>query len=134
MAEPQPSQIQEGDQAPSAIPGSKKSETAVLNSLDSQSTELKPTNTTSTAALGKAMKNLNLSSDGNSEVKDVKVDMADAILLVSAKDHPSERNENMLSDGVSQAEHLDISRARALELLKANDADPVKAMRAWVAT
>jgi hypothetical protein len=85
MAEPQPSQIQEGDQAPSAIPGSNKSETAVLNSLDSQSTELKSTNTTSTAALGKAMKGLSLSSDGNSEVKNVKVDMADAILLVSAK-------------------------------------------------
>jgi hypothetical protein len=85
MAESQPSQIQEGDQAPSAIPGSNKSETAALNSLDSQSTELKSTNTTSTAALGKAMKNLTLSSDGNSEVKNVKVDMADAILLVSAK-------------------------------------------------
>jgi hypothetical protein len=33
---------------------------------------------------------------------------------------------------VLQAEHLDISRASAMELLKANDADPVKAMRAWV--
>jgi hypothetical protein len=32
------------------------------------------------------MKNLSLSSDGNSEVKNAKVDMADAILLVSAKD------------------------------------------------
>ncbi|KAI4852152.1 hypothetical protein E4T44_01674 [Aureobasidium sp. EXF-8845] len=111
MAELQPSQIQEGDQAPSAIPGSNKSENAVLKSLDKQATELKSTNTASTAALGKAMKNLNLSSDGKSEVKNVKVEMADAILL---------------------AEHLDISRASAMELLKANDADPVKAMRAWV--
>jgi hypothetical protein len=85
MAEPQPSQIQEGGQAPSAIPGSNHSETAVLNSLDKQATELKSTNTASTAALGKAMKNLNLSNDGKSEVKNVKVDMADAILLVSAK-------------------------------------------------
>jgi hypothetical protein len=41
---------------------------------------------------------------------------------------------NILSDGVSQAEHLDIPRARALELLKENNADPVKAMRAWVTT
>jgi hypothetical protein len=40
----------------------------------------------------------------------------------------------MLSDGVSQAEHLDISRARAMELLRENNADPVKAIRAWVAT
>jgi hypothetical protein len=85
MAEPQPSQIQEGDQAPSAIPGSNKSETAALNTLDSQSTDLKSISTASTAALGKAMKNLNLSSDGNSEVKNVKVDMADAVLLVCAK-------------------------------------------------
>ncbi|KAI4852463.1 hypothetical protein E4T44_01467 [Aureobasidium sp. EXF-8845] len=113
MAEPQPSQIQEGDQAPSAIPGSNNSENAVLNSLDKQAAELKSTNTASTAALGKAMKNLDLSSDGKSENKNVKVDMSDAILL---------------------AEHLDISRASAMELLKANDADPVKAMRAWVST
>lgn len=36
--------------------------------------------------------------------------------------------------GISlQAEHLDVSRTRATELLKANDADPIKAMRAWVA-
>jgi hypothetical protein len=90
MAEPQPSQIQEGDQAPSAIPGSNKSENAVLNSLDKQATELKSTNTASTAALGKAMKNLNLSSDGKSEVKNVKVEMADAILLVSTRDRFSE--------------------------------------------
>jgi hypothetical protein len=84
MAEPQPSQIQEGDQAPSAIPGSNKSETAVLNSLDKQATDAK-SNTASTAALGKAMKDLNISSDGKSEIKNVKVDMADAILLVSEK-------------------------------------------------
>jgi hypothetical protein len=44
-----------------------------------------------------------------------------------------DRDGDMLSDGVLQAEHLDISKARATELLKANDADPVKAMRAWVA-
>jgi hypothetical protein len=88
MAEPQPSQIQEGDQAPSAIPGSNKSENAVLNSLDNH---LQSTSTASTAALGKAMKNLSISSDGNSEVKNVKVDMADAILLVCAK-HWSSRS------------------------------------------
>jgi hypothetical protein len=83
MAEPQPSQIQEGDQAPSAIPGSDKSETAALNSLDHQSADLKSTNTASTAALGKAMKNLNIASDTNSEAKNVKVDMTDVVLLVS---------------------------------------------------
>jgi hypothetical protein len=62
----------------------------VLKSLDKQATELKSTNTASTAALGKAMKNLNLSSDGKSEVKNVKVEMADAILLVSTRDRFSE--------------------------------------------
>jgi hypothetical protein len=83
MAEPQPPQIQEGDQAPSAIPGSNKSETAALNSLGHQSADLKSTNTASTATLGNAMKNLNISGDTNSETKNVKVDMADVILLVS---------------------------------------------------
>jgi hypothetical protein len=94
MAEPQPSQIQEGDQAPSAIPGSNKSENAVLNSLDHQTSDLK-SNTASTAALGKAMKDLNLSSDGKSEVKNVKVDIADAILLVSVEDWVLETSMRM---------------------------------------
>lgn len=85
MAEPQPSQIQEGDQAPSAIPGSNKSETAALNSLDNQATDLKSTNTASTAALGKAMKDLNITSEDKQESKNVKVDMADVVLLVSLK-------------------------------------------------
>ncbi|KAI4731112.1 hypothetical protein E4T49_00919 [Aureobasidium sp. EXF-10728] len=112
MAEPQPTQIQEGDQAPSAIPGSNKSESAALNSLDNQSATSKSTNTASTAALGKAMKNLNIASDEKSGAKNINVNMADVVLL---------------------AENLDVSRARATELLKANDADPVKAMRAWIA-
>ncbi|CAD0087930.1 unnamed protein product [Aureobasidium vineae] len=112
MAEPQPTQIQEGDQAPSAIPGSNRSETAALNSLDNQSADSKSTNTASTAALGKAMKDLDIASEEKSEAKNVKVEMADVVLL---------------------AENLDVSRARATELLKANEADPIKAMRAWVA-
>jgi len=86
MAEQQPSEIREGDQAPSAIPGSNKSETAALNSLDSQSTDTKSANTASTAALGKAMKNLNLSNNEKSEVRNVKVELADVVLLVSARD------------------------------------------------
>lgn len=94
MAEPQPSEIHEGDQAPSAIPGSNKSETAALNSLDNQSAELKSANTASTAALGKAMKNLNIASEDKPESKNVKVDMADVVLLVSLKSpHRCERRE-----------------------------------------
>lgn len=132
MAEPQPSQIQEGDQAPSAIPGSSKSETAALNSLDNQATDTKTANTASTAALGKAMKNLNISNDKKSEVKNIKVDLADVVLLVSTKTQKRRLEKSMLNDGVLQAENLDISRAKATDLLKANDADSVKAMRAWV--
>ncbi|KAI5244110.1 hypothetical protein E4T47_03830 [Aureobasidium subglaciale] len=108
MAEPQPSQIQEGDQAPSAIPGVAKSETAALESLSS--TNNSSSATTSTAALGKAMKNLDIKDTGKVDVKNIKVDMTDVVLL---------------------ADNLDVSRARATELLKSNDADPVKAMRAW---
>jgi len=85
MTEPQPSEIKEGDQAPSAIPGSNKSETAALNSLDSQSTDTNSANAASTAALGKAMKNLDLSNNEKQEVKNIKVDLADVILLVSVK-------------------------------------------------
>lgn len=135
MAEPQPSEIHEGDQAPSAIPGSNKSETAALNSLDNQSAELNSTNTASTAALGKAMKNLNISNEDKPEPRNLKVDMADVVLLVSLKSH--HRYEDMnggrnAKELYLQAENLDVSRTKATELLKANDADPVKAMRAWV--
>ncbi|KAI5201304.1 hypothetical protein E4T39_05307 [Aureobasidium subglaciale] len=110
MAEPQPSQIQEGDQAPSAIPSVAKSETAALESLSS--TDNSSSTTASTAALGKAMKNLDLKDSTKVDAKNVKVDMADVVLL---------------------ADNLDVSRARATELLKNNDANPVKAMRAWFA-
>lgn len=135
MAEPQPSKIQEGDQAPAAIPGSNKSETAALNSLDNQSTELKSTNTASTAALGKAMKNLNIANEDKPQSKNVKVDMADVVLLVSVNRATiNHRWRGRNAKGVYlQAENLDVSRAKATELLKGNDADPVKAMRAWVA-
>ena len=36
------------------------------------------------------------------------------------------------NDSSLQAEHLDMSRAKATELLRANDANAVKAMKAWV--
>lgn len=85
MAEPQPAQVQEGDQAPAAIPGSNKSETAALSSLDNQSTDTKPANTASTAALGNAMKKLNISNNEKSEVKNVKVELKDVILLVGGR-------------------------------------------------
>ncbi|KAI5236662.1 hypothetical protein E4T42_09386 [Aureobasidium subglaciale] len=111
MAEPQPPQIQEGDQVASAIPGVAKPETAALESLSS--THNSSSTTTSTAALGKAMKNLDLKDSSKPDVKNLKVDMADVVLL---------------------ADNLDVSRVKATELLRSNDADPVKAMRAWFTT
>ena len=41
-------------------------------------------------------------------------------------------NDMLTNSTIPQVENLDISKTTATELLKAHDADPVKAMRAWI--
>ncbi|GAB7355846.1 hypothetical protein MBLNU459_g6508t1 [Dothideomycetes sp. NU459] len=119
MAEPQPSNVREGDQAPESVPSSAedRKQEAAMSSLDA-----KAETTTTKAdkdALGKAMQNLG-GGDASGpkegkpveQKKAVKVDLADVTLLV---------------------EHLDVNKQKATELLRAHDADAVKAMTAWLA-
>lgn len=81
MAEPQPSQIHEGDQAPSAVPGSNKSEAAALDSLDRQTDTTTASKSGDAKALGQAMQKLDVAD--KSKPKDVKVEAGDVGLLVS---------------------------------------------------
>lgn len=89
MAEPQPPNVQEGDQAPESVPSSTedRKQEAAMSSLDTKA----DTDTATKAdkdALGKAMQNLGGDASGNKDEKPVeqkqvvKVDAADVKLLV----------------------------------------------------
>lgn len=102
MAEPQPSTVQEGADAPDVVPASKEDRkaAAALSSLDANSTEdVKPKKETDLKALSEAMKNLDMTAPkpkpaGTSAVakkeeapkKLIKVDAADVTLLVCTPD------------------------------------------------
>ncbi|KAI5370400.1 Putative nascent polypeptide-associated complex subunit alpha-like, UBA domain-containing protein [Septoria linicola] len=127
MAEPQPSNVQEGADAPDVVPASKEDRkaAAALSSLDANPTEDgKPKKETDLKALSEAMKNLDMTAAkpkpaGTSAVakkeeapkKLIKVDAADVTLLV---------------------DQLDLSKTKATDLLRAHDADALKAIKAWV--
>lgn len=102
MAEPQPSNVQEGADAPDVVPASKEDRkaAAALSSLDANPTEdVKPKKETDLKALSEAMKNLDMTAakpkpTGASTVakkeeapkKLIKVDAADVTLLVGTFD------------------------------------------------
>ncbi|KAF2089203.1 hypothetical protein K490DRAFT_64413 [Saccharata proteae CBS 121410] len=114
MAEPQPQGVHEGAEAPPAPTSAEDRKTAAaLSSLDAQNeTETATKQEVDTEALGKAMDNLNVKEEKKAETKKVvKVDAADVALLV---------------------EQLELPKAKATELLKSHDANPVKAMIAFV--
>ncbi|KAK0938314.1 hypothetical protein LTR29_010071 [Friedmanniomyces endolithicus] len=127
MAEPQPSNITEGADAPDALPANAEDRKAAqaMSSLDIKGGEddVAPKKEMDLKALNDAMKNLGTAqgqttpSSGAAARKEeapkklVKVDQADVALL---------------------ADQLDLSKTKATELLRAHDADAVKAMTAWV--
>ncbi|KAK4552235.1 hypothetical protein LTR86_010589 [Recurvomyces mirabilis] len=126
MAEPQPSNIQEGADAPDVLPANAEDRKAAqaMSSLDNRATENDaPKKEVDLKALNDAMKNLGVAQEQKSSSAGaakkteaakkplVKVDQVDVALLV---------------------EQLDISKTKATELLRAHDADAVKAMTTWV--
>ncbi|KZF26186.1 hypothetical protein L228DRAFT_7186 [Xylona heveae TC161] len=140
MAEPQPSSVHEGattgaeideNEATSNIPKSAedRATAAAMSSLDTRGAEeesVAPSKQLDSEALGKAMKNLNVSGGAApakatggaaatappaEKKKAVKVDQADVTLLT---------------------EQLSLAKPKATELLKAHDGDAVRAMRAFV--
>ena len=141
MAEPQPTNIAEGDQTTPAVPASDAAEdrkaAAAMSAMDTRGAEEGAASAEGAKknvdqkALGDAMARLEVADGGNKadaaktvagmgdekkaaeaeKKKAVKVDAADVNLLV---------------------DQLDLSKLKATELLKAHDADAVKAMTAWV--
>ncbi|KAM3415422.1 hypothetical protein BST61_g8947 [Cercospora zeina] len=122
--EPQPSNVQEGADAPDVLPASKEDRkaAAALSSLDAPSEDVKPKKETDLKALNEAMKALmpaakpketasSTAKKDDAPKKLVKVDIADVAMLV---------------------EQLDLNKTRATELLRAHDADVLKAIKAWV--
>ncbi|KAL1303861.1 hypothetical protein AAFC00_000317 [Neodothiora populina] len=119
MAEPQPTDIQEGDHVPSA---EDRKAAAALSNLDANTESNNASRQADTEALGRAMQDLNVRSDAtagaqqegvNSAVtrKVAKVDATDVTLLV---------------------QQLDIPKSKATELLKRNNADVTQSISAWL--
>ncbi|KAF3040335.1 hypothetical protein E8E12_008722 [Didymella heteroderae] len=112
MAEPQPSEVQEGaadPHAPTATADDRKA-AAALSSLDAQDDNGAGKKEVDGKALDRAMQNLNV-KDTKAEAKNVKVEPAQVNLLIK---------------------ELDLSKQQATDLLKSHDGDTVKAMTAFV--
>ncbi|KAF2105510.1 hypothetical protein BDV96DRAFT_655588 [Lophiotrema nucula] len=117
MAEPQPSNIQEGasDPPPPAGSAEDRKAAAALSSLDAND-DAGEKKDVDNKALGEAMKNLSVEDKEvvpakKEEKKAIKVDPADVTLLVS---------------------ELELPKPKVLELLRQHDGDAVQAMKAWV--
>lgn len=97
--EPQPSTIQEGDQASLATPSSAEDRKAAasLSNLDAKADGDTTIRQADTEALGKAMKNLDVRGDtqAGASRKVVKVDAADVNLLVRNPCFLLKRSEGM---------------------------------------
>ncbi|KAF2440282.1 hypothetical protein P171DRAFT_419872 [Karstenula rhodostoma CBS 690.94] len=116
MAEPQPSNIQEGaSEAPPPTTGSAEDRkaAAALSSLDAQGDDEAGKKEVDSKAVENAMKNLSV-KDGKSEAqkKAVKIEASDVNLLVA---------------------ELELPKPKATELLRANDGDVLKAISSFVA-
>ncbi|KAK8165189.1 hypothetical protein IWX90DRAFT_156813 [Phyllosticta citrichinensis] len=116
--EPQPAGVHEGVQTPAApVAAEDRKAAAAMSNLDANQNddEGAPKKDVDAEALGKAMKNLDVSDNTtpkNVVKKVVKVDPADVALLVN---------------------HLELTKPKATELLKAHDGDVTKALSAFVA-
>ncbi|CAI9627365.1 hypothetical protein GT037_004382 [Alternaria burnsii] len=114
MAEPQPSDVQEGaadPHAPTSTAEDRKA-AAALSTLDApQEGDNGPKKEVDGKALDKAMKGLNVKDKKEGDKKNVKIEAADVTLLVN---------------------ELEVTKPKATELLRAHDGNAVKAMSAFV--
>ncbi|KAF2141029.1 uncharacterized protein K452DRAFT_288415 [Aplosporella prunicola CBS 121167] len=115
--EPQPAGVHEGaDAAPAPTSAEDRKTQAAMSKLDAPQNEDDTTGKkdVDTEALEKATKNLDVKGGEKKPEpakKAVKVDQADVTL---------------------QVDQLDLTKPKATDLLKAHDADPVKAMTAFI--
>ncbi|KAF1951762.1 hypothetical protein CC80DRAFT_495906 [Byssothecium circinans] len=115
MAEPQPSEIQEGAADPHAPTGTAEDRkaAAALSSLDAptQEDEVAGKKNVDSKALGEAMKGLSVKENAGEQKKAVKIEATDVSLLVS---------------------ELELPKPKATELLRANDGDIQKAIASFI--
>jgi hypothetical protein len=129
MAEPQPSEVQEGaadPHAPTATADDRKA-AAALSSLDAQDDNGSGKKEADGKALDKAMKNLNVKGTKAESKKNVKVEPAQVNLLVSTK-----REGVILVTDRMQIKELDLNKQQATDLLKSYDGNTVDAITAFV--
>ncbi|KAF2681276.1 hypothetical protein K458DRAFT_343916 [Lentithecium fluviatile CBS 122367] len=118
MAEPQPSNVQEGASTPPApLPtgtAEDRKAAAALSSLDapSEDTDSPAKKEVDTKALGEAMKQLSVAKGGGEKRKAVKIEAGDVALLVS---------------------ELELPKLKATELLRAHDGNALEAIRSFIA-
>ncbi|KAF7190214.1 hypothetical protein HII31_08545 [Pseudocercospora fuligena] len=124
--EPQPSNVQEGADAPDVLPASKEDRKAAqaLSSLDAKvNDDAGAKKEVDLKALGDALKNL----DGQNTQK--------SSAAVKKEEAPKKPLIKVAAEDVALlVEHLDLSKAKATDLLRAHDADPTRAMNAWVSS
>lgn len=146
MAEPQPSDVREGDNGSESIPASGAAEdrkaAAAMSSLDTHGegeTSSAPKQEVDSTALGDAMKRLEVADPSSTDDAKKAPEKTAAEKEREEKERKwKEEEERRRKIKVDQAdvtllvEQLDLSKAKATELLKAHDADAVKAMTAWV--
>ncbi|EME88032.1 uncharacterized protein MYCFIDRAFT_48247 [Pseudocercospora fijiensis CIRAD86] len=122
--EPQPSNVQEGADAPDVLPASKEDRKAAqaLSSLDAKvNDDAVAKKEVDLKALGDALKNLDAQNTQKSPA------------AVKKEEAPKKPLTKVAAEDVALlVEHLDLSKAKATDLLRAHDADAIKAMNAWV--
>ncbi|KXT11908.1 hypothetical protein AC579_10485 [Pseudocercospora musae] len=122
--EPQPSNVQEGADAPDVLPASKEDRKAAqaLSSLESKiNDDAGAKKEVDLKALGYALKNLDEQNTQKSSA------------AVKKEEAPKKPLIKVAAEDVALlVEHLDLSKAKATDLLRAHDADLTKAMNAWV--
>ncbi|KAK4951204.1 hypothetical protein LTR10_010177 [Elasticomyces elasticus] len=123
MAEPQPSNVQEGADAPDVLPANAEDRKAAqaMSSLDVKGEDDAAPKEMDLKALNDAMKNLGASQEQNT-----------SSLTAAKKEEPKKLIKVDQADVALLADQLDMSKTKATELLRAHDADAVKAMTAWV--
>lgn len=133
MAEPQPSDINEGAANPHAPTGTAddRKAAAALSNLDAQE-DAGEKKEVDGKALDKAMKGLSVKGVNGVEKKSVKIEVADVSLLVRIQD--DECHDQREKVDISKVSELELSKPKATELLRAHEGDAVKALRAYVTT
>ncbi|PNS16243.1 Ribosome assembly protein 1 [Sphaceloma murrayae] len=128
MAEPQPSNVKEGDTTQS-VPagGDDKKAAAALSSLDqpSVSDDGASKKDVDTKALGDAMQRLEVASGKADQTQD-------AGKTEKKEEEPAKKIKIEAADVTAVVEHCDMNKSKATELLRSYEGDLGKALRGYI--